>query len=388
MEESAVDISHLMQYVEKYIDAYRNEYTRFVSDPPEGAGYPRINVSPFLGSKDIICYLTENGVAIADFSWEPPRRWEIAGGPAIIVDTETSKTPPEIIEVLKQEGLYGKPIGMYRIVAKKEIPEHIWRGKFPDPTNMMEGKFGETTIWVVQYSIKIEEFVRILTYGAYCNIIDIHLPDAKSDFGAPYIIKDMGFVPADRNHKRFIHYMEIFPHIELAAWDIRSIWLRVKADIRRDFALKIATRNQSGGLIMPGDQNKEIQFQDSLSELQNVIHQFEKLLDEHENDDESVFHDFFRRYPIILDVYGEVVSKPKFKFPEAESPLGKKHIEPDFIVKFDGNQYKLIEIERPSNKLGLNLGILVQTSRKLLSNRRNLSLHFKSYDLIRDRSRG
>jgi hypothetical protein len=54
---------------------------------------------------------------------EPDYQWYIAGGPALKVDYEPTRTPSEVTETLKAAGVLGKPIGIYRIVAKTPISQ-------------------------------------------------------------------------------------------------------------------------------------------------------------------------------------------------------------------------------------------------------------------------
>ena len=93
-----------------------------------------------------------------------------------------------------------------------------------------------------------------------------------------------------------------------------------------------------------------------LSVLETLINRFEKLLNENPQGHESLFHEFLTKNPALLDVYGEPDSKPKFPFPEAESPLEKKYVEPDVIIKYQNNKYKLVELERPGKHWGTKQG--------------------------------
>jgi Domain of unknown function (DUF4263) len=81
----------------------------------------------------------------------------------------------------------------------------------------------------------------------------------------------------------------------------------------------------------------------------------ESLLNTRGGDPESVFHDYLFANPILLDVYGLAESKPRFICPPGD-PLGKTHVEPDFILKYPNLTYRLIELERPSHNLGTKQG--------------------------------
>jgi antiviral defense system Shedu protein SduA len=58
----------------------------------------------------------------------------------------------------------------------------------------------------------------------------------------------------------------------------------------------------------------------------------------------------------VLDVYGEVIPKPNFAYPEGSSPLGKTFVQPDFLVRRHPSSYRLIELERPSKKMATKTG--------------------------------
>ena len=93
-----------------------------------------------------------------------------------------------------------------------------------------------------------------------------------------------------------------------------------------------------------------------LALLETLITRFERVLNEYIQGNESLFHNFLIENPLLLDVYGEPDSKPKFPFPEGESPLGKKYVEPDIIIRYPGNKYKLVELEKPSKHWGIKQG--------------------------------
>lgn len=351
-----ISASEVASYLKAYIENYRKEYIRFTSPPPTGGGYPKIEISPYLYSKNLLCHIAKEGGAISDFSWQPSYNWEIAGGPALVVDFPKTRTPKEITYLLKKKGLLGKNIGLYRIVSKNGIEEEIWTGRLPEPiSTAQEIVEGETKIKVQCYNLDFKSLIQRLTFGAFSKILDIKLRDKNSDFWAPHIVRNLGFVTADRKFKRFYHYLEIFSHVEKVAWDIRSIWARVHLDVKRDFASAInraGGRGEGGFIEFGSPEVAEIKlFYDRLTALENAINNFENLLNEHPYGDESLFHDFLKENTILLDIYGQVISKPRFYYPKKESPLGKKYIEPDFIIKYPHNRYKLVELEKPGKSI-------------------------------------
>lgn len=356
----SVTASDAAAYLQKYIASYRREYNRFVAPPPIGAGYPALQISPFLYSEEFVCHLTDSGAAIADFSWEPPHDWYITGGPALLIDFPETRTPPAIIELLASKDLLGKDIGLYRIVANVDIPEEIWRGSLPDPVESAESIANGTRIKVFKYDIAWDELIGRLTLGAFGKILDLHLPNKDSEFWNPRIIGNLGFVTADRENKRFYHYLEFLPHTEPAAWDPRTIWVRVHNDVGRDFMYAATPELRRGGSIRFEKPEVPIPpiraFHDHLAALGRVIDDFAKLVDERGDEDEAIFHSYLQANPILIDIYGEVVSKPRFRYPCGESPLGKEYVEPDFIVRYPWNAYRLVELERPSKRIATKRG--------------------------------
>ncbi len=351
-------IEQIAHYLAMYIRAYRDEYRLFVDSPPKGGGYPPLQVSPYLYTAQLFCLVGRDGYAIADFSRQPEYRWEIAGGPALVTDFPESRTPQEIIAVLKAEGIWGKPIGLYRIVARSGITDEIWRGDLGRVVASIQVQAEGVQISVDKYNIDWLSLVQRLTFGAYGLILDVKLPEPTSPFWRPHITRDLGFVPADRNNKRFFHYLELDPHLDDAAWDERSIPTRISVDLRRDFANSFAERHHdAGGTISFGAPKLWVErFHDRLRIFVDTISQFARLLSEKPDAEESVFHQFLELNPIMLDAYGDIKSKPRFVYPPGESPLGKEYVEPDFIVCYPNNSYKLIELERPSKSLGTKRG--------------------------------
>jgi len=355
MNASVIDVAF---YLNQYVKEYRQEYERFIATPPNGGGYPRLDISPYLYSPEIQCYLAKNGFAIVDFSREPEYDWWIIGGPAILVDLLETRTPPEIVEFLKSEGVYGKPIGIYRIVAKEGMTDEIWQGQLSEVVDSVEEVVdGKTKIKVQSYDIDRISLIQRLTFGAFGLILDLKLPDQNISFWNPHIIRDLGVATADRRQKRFFHYLELSPHLCKCAWDARNISTRIQVDVRRDFAYAFSKQSAKGGSISFGkSQIWAEHFYDRLSALELAIRRFSDLLENQSAAEEQVFHEFLKKHPILLDVYGEVISKPRFVYPKGESPLGKEYVEPDFIVIYPENSYKLVEIEKPSKKIATQQG--------------------------------
>ncbi len=353
-----IDATGAAAYLKEYVASYRREYERFVASPPVGAGFPRYRISPYLYSGELQCHLARDGAAIADTSLEPPYDWAFAGGPALMVDYSTTRVPSEVVDRLKKNGLLGKDIGLYRIVAQEEMPDEVWHGSLPQPHDSAVITVNQAThVRVAAYKLDWSELVKRLTFGAIGRILKVKLPTPDSDFWNPLIIRNLGFLTADRSHKRFFHYLELLPHVDAAAWEPRSIRARVHVDIQRDFAHAAVPQLRGGGAMAFAKTEPYLPlFVDRLSALQRAIDDFQGLLDLHGEEDEKVFHEFLRANPILLDVYGEARSKPRFYYPKGESPLGKAYIEPDFVIQYPGNAYKLVELEKPSKKLATRKG--------------------------------
>lgn len=356
-----VSIEGLKDYIFEYISEYRNAYKNFTSSPPSGAGYPKINVSPFLKSKEFEVYLSHSGVVISELANEPEHQWFIAGGPALKVDLEPTKTPPEVTQILKENDLQGKPIGIYRIVAKEQIPYSVWQGKIENIS--LEQSFLNNDLDVTLHFRKVEtslqQLICNLTFGAYGIVLKVHLPDSSSPIGEPHITEKMGFFPADLNNKRYFHYLEVYGYEDEAGWDRRNINLRVGSDLRRDFAKNLSQpEGESGGRMSFGATNQWVEnYTNRLGVLKLAIDEFRNVLLFQSHETEDIFHKLIEAHPILLDVYGHCESKPKLKYPPGEqSPIGKSYLEPDFIVSYSDQSYKLVELERASKNIATKQG--------------------------------
>jgi hypothetical protein len=372
-EELRISAERAATYLRAYIERYRREYRRLTAAAPEGAGFPDVVRSPYLTAEVITCIVATDGAAIADFSREPKHDWHIAGGPALMVDLpgSNSRVPQSVIDLLKSEGIYGKPIGIYRVCFDKPVAAEVWSGTLPEPTERATvASAGGPTIDVSRIEIDRYALVSRLTFGALGPIIDIHLPDARSDFWQPTIVRDLGFVTADREHRRFFSYLELLPHTDISAWDERSAWARAKLDVRRDLEHAVVMSGKEGATISIGEPVRDASleqlglpvmhtaqaFADRLTGLESSITGFQSLLDQRGDASESVYQEFLTTHPLLLDIYGEVIPKPNFVYPIGESPLGKYFVQPDFLMRRPGNQYMLVEIERPGKPMQTKTG--------------------------------
>jgi antiviral defense system Shedu protein SduA len=353
-----MNASAVADYLREYAREYRAEYRRLTTSPPAGAGYPQLVVSPYLLAGEIDCLLSPDGAVLYDTGHEPEYEWWVAGGPALMVDYAESKTPEWVVNALKKLGIWGKAIGIYRIVSKGALPAEVWAGNVDSIVDSAQSNFEGVEFRVCQTSLLRLDVLRRLTFGAV-GILDLHLPGIESQFWFPHVIRRLGFCTADRQHRRFFNYLEIIHHVDPAAWDKRSIATRVQVDVRRDFgwAFGAAGNDEAGGSISFGHGQSWVQpFFDRLTILNNTLQEFSSLIVNQRGAVESVFHEFLQKNPILLDVYAEATSKPRWYYPAGDSPLQKEYVEPDFVLRYSDGSYRLVELERPSKLLATGQG--------------------------------
>jgi len=348
----------MADYLTEYINAYRKEFQQATAVPPNGGGLPNVPVSPYLEVRSFKCLLAKDGVIIFLDDKEPEHRWEIAGGPALKVDYDPTITPSWVEEALEKNGLTGKNIGIYRIVSKNKIPESIWSGQLP-ASSVERALPDGTSITIFESTLGVEDALSLLTFGGFGRVLNLHLEESRRNFWEPHILAQIGSFRADMKSKRFLNYAETHPHRNIAAWDTRSIKLRAKSDVGRDFARCSGSRAPKGGFLMMSSHHQPWveNYQRSLHVLSDAIEKFDQMLRFQSGAKEAVFHKFLEDNPILLDVYGIAITKPKFRYPEgSKSAVGKSYVEPDFIISYANSTYKLIELERASKKLGTKAG--------------------------------
>jgi len=348
-----VTLERVAEFIFAYANRYREAYARATASPPDGPGYPSLPLSPFLSASQFDIYVATDGVVINERRDEPNHQWYIAGGPALKVDYDPTRTPPIVTETLRANGLLGKPIGIYRIVAKAQLPPHVWRGHIRNVTRQLDRRDKSTGIVLNLREVRgtLREVVSSLSFGAYGIILDIHLPTQQSQIGEPHLVRNFGVFPADLSSRRFFSHLEIHGQSDAAAWDKRTVNIRVQQDIRRDLAGALADPGQSGGGTMAfggGPSWIEI-YSNRLERLRAAIGALRAALLLKADDVEAVFHEVISTHPLLLDVYGTCESKPQFVYPPGQtSPIGKASLEPDFLIAYPDRSYKLVEIERPS----------------------------------------
>lgn len=277
------------------------------------------------------------------------------------VDYEPTRTPPQVTEKLKAEGILGKPIGIYRIVAKSPMHQSVWQGQVQKIALEIQANDPElnVTLNLREVRTSLAEVVNAMSFGAYGHILDIHLPKTMSPIGQPHLIRNFGIFTADLTGKRFFTHLEIHGQADAAAWDTRTVALRIHHDLRRDLATLLADpKRELGGSMHLGGAPSWIEaYVDRIELLREAIAALRAALQSHSEDVESVFHDVLVAHPLLLDVYGTCESKPQFAYPAGTtSPTGKTSLEPDFLIRYPDRSYKLVEIERPSKNVATAQG--------------------------------
>lgn len=351
-----VTIEQVAKFIFAYTRKYRDAYIKATTPQPNGPGYPKIVKTAYLDATAFQVYVARDGVIICVEN-PPPYAWYIAGGPAIKVDYEPSKTPDAITKILKDNNLLGKPIGIYRIVSKVPLASCIWRGRIQNIEKERTVSDTELNLRINlnQINSSFKDIVNALTFGAFGSIIDPRLHDDTADFGNSHLYRNLGFLPADLNNRRFFEHMEIFSHADETAWDTRLINLRVQQDLRRDIrsALIDEPSEVVAASILQGSDPQWIEpYSTRLDSLQTAIRCLGDALKFQANGVESVFHEILENNPVLLDVYGTCESKPELSYPHGQtSAIGKTKLQPDFIICYPHQSYKMIEIERPSKPI-------------------------------------
>ena len=363
--QERVSANWLVEYLKAYTLAYRKEYKRLVAADV----IPDIVRTPFVRSQRIEALLANDGVLVVESSPGPDARWEIAGGPAFMIDTEPTATPTEVSRLLESAGLVGQNIGIYRIVKRDHTCEH-WQGLLPKPSTTIMDSAAGVTICAKEMDLPVYELLARLTLG-FSTIVDLHLELHMSEIWKPTVIRHAGFVTGDRKYKQFYEYLAIHNHVDTSAWDMRSIWARVSIDVRRDIRSDIALLQQDGRgasitipssefLDLPGQIpiiNSETIYSHKLRLFADKIQKLESLLNDECYQDESVYQSFLEANPELLDFYMvRHVPKPRWHYRDGESPLGKKYVEPDLVLVYDNDIYNLVELERPDHQFATKKG--------------------------------
>lgn len=124
----AVTIEKVAEFLFAYASSYRDAYIKATTPRPYGAGYPALISTPYMEASSLDVYVANNGVVVVEEK-EPDHEWYVAGGPALKIDYEPTRTPVAVTDAIAAHGLIGKPIGIYRIVSKSDLPAPVWKGR-------------------------------------------------------------------------------------------------------------------------------------------------------------------------------------------------------------------------------------------------------------------
>jgi hypothetical protein len=355
-----VTIEQLSEFLFAYSNAYRESYRKATTARPDGPGYPALVTSPFLDKASLDVYIASDGVVVLE-NKEPNYQWYIAGGPALKVDYEPTRTPKAVKNALAANGLTGKPIGISRIVSQSTLPGSVWRGKVLKITKTANktDQISGISLHLREVDSTVKEVVNALTFGAFGTILNPFLPNAESQIGESHLTKNMGIFPADLSNRRFFKYLEVFGHSDSWAWDQRLVSLRVQRDLRRDMAAALSDPTGAAGGTMSFGKAPDLieSYTNRLESLETAIAELREALQFNGDDVEAVFHAVLQKHPLLLDVYGTCESKPELAYPPgATSPIGKTKLQPDFLIRYPDQSYKLIEIERPAKGIATSQG--------------------------------
>jgi hypothetical protein len=310
-------------YLAEYVEKYRQEYERLTSAPPSGAGYPSLAISPYLSSSHLTCHLAIDGV--------------------VVVDSENQGADIDSFVSSARFQMYNEG-----------SPPFIQNGTLPKVSRQTDISLEDgRRITVIQYAVNLPSLLARLTFGWPDPLSTKPGGYKDSDYWQPFFVINCTFSSEVSGITRYYSYLEAMPQSNTSSWDRRSLWSRVKTDVRRDYLFSMDGKIDGGIIrIFTDRMNVELKsFYDRLSLLNRDIEMFSELLDKQKNATESVFHDFLKQHPLLLDIYGIAESKPRWIYPDGASPIGKSYVEPDFIIRRPGNQYILVELERPNKHM-------------------------------------
>ncbi len=299
-----LDLRRVTNFLRQYVVAYRQRYHAFTAPPPDGLGYPPILVSPFLSPCEVTCYVLSDGHAIMV-------------GPHDVREVDAS-----------WKAFCQCPI-------LEHLPDDVNNGMLPaataaDIVTLDDG----TTICACLLDSTLGELIQRLTFGCFKGTER----DPLTPYGECSSFRRMPFISGKTKLARYIEHLETHQHNADVMFDPRSLMWRIEYELRRDFQLPAGSFNQQ------------------VIELGNAIHGFAQLLQQYGNDPEYRFHEYIAEHPLLLDVYGKLVSKPRWKCATGKELNGKDHVEPDFVIVYGGCRYRLVELERPQKGIATEKG--------------------------------
>lgn len=320
-------VDRIADYMSTYVTLYRERYRQLTEVSPESPGYPAWPISPYLTSPIIDVVTTPQGVLVLFQHWGPDPEGGTTHG-----FSRMDVSPP-------------------------------WQGGDMPPSEYGERvRVENTAIQVNRYNLSLREIESYLFLGADLGLTDTAWWNPAGDYWQPMMLENVAFVDEVSTRMVRVVRLEYYPHKANAAWDKRSAWVRVAADIARDFqSYQVAGAQLSGEMNAQEHPAGRVRFPgrtvpmgppflDRIDRVVEVCRVFEQMLAE--NLPESAYHDFIHDHPFILDSHGFGISKPKFMFPQpSRHPTGKKYVEPDYVISYPDKTYRMIELERPDHPI-------------------------------------
>jgi len=312
--EESVSPKQLLDFLVKYISAYRKECSYLTGEPPEGAAYPPMLVNrAYVDSKRIRGYLLKDGILIAD-----------------VVETKASKG-------------YELDDSMERLLPKVKA-------------TLEDG----TVIEVVKDKRSRQSFVRMITLGMF-NLQRGPVPE----YGKRGGLAKLTLRNDSLKKERYVSSIAWYPYRDRTGWHSKNAWIYAFYDIRYDIASAIATSEKAGQVYELGE-GKEIvavptetiwreydiktKLGAKLAKFSKDIEEFKNLLEESESSKEKKFLDYLDKHTHLLDLYSIYIKpQPFLKIPNSKlSTVKGRGRLPDYIAKYRDDTYLLVEVERPS----------------------------------------
>lgn len=314
----AVSSNQLLEFITKYVEAYRKEANSLIKEPPLGAGYPSSLVNRvYLDSRLIRAYLLNDAVVISD-----------------------------VIEHVSSEG--------FETDRSMEILHAKLSKQFLDGTK----------IEVVLVNHTLQNFISTATLGLF----KIKAKESVNEFGKRNGLRKFLIKNSFLRKERYVSQIDCYHYLDKEGWEPRNAWIYAFYDVRYDIASTIATQEQVGKTYSVKRQGEIIstptnliwheydiktKLGSKLIKFSKDIEDFEKLLIESGNSIEQEFLDYLDRNTHLLDIYAiSIEPQPFIEIPEQElCTISGSGRFPDYIAKYSDDSYLLIELERPSKPI-------------------------------------
>ena len=348
----SVTLPEIADYLLAYCEHYYIEFLRLTSPEANESGLLNVAPPPFASTDTLECWQTIDGAILFVEMTPPNANWFLSGGPAFYADTEPSSLPDWVVDFRRKHNLIGKQIGITKIHADS-YPPGVNTGQRPIPSalEVRTTTFNKRIVANECAFSQIDLFSR-LTLGTFGHILKLKLREERSDFWDHQLLKNLGFISADYSHRIFCRLLELVHNLDVAAWDQRSIWVRVRFDCLRDCIAETEFARRPGGMISVDQKSLQLTYiEDKTREFERAIKELKVHLIQAHEDRESIFHAYLKKYPQLIDLYGEVLSQPRLTYPAGGSPTGKNYVVPDFVVSYTDGTFRFVEIERPNKGL-------------------------------------